>query len=72
MKIGVPVFVDLHVFSIIRVQSVPAVLDFRPPFEIAFIILERNSIDEGFDGKILRFKENNRYAIEPFIDRRVT
>lgn len=37
-----------------------------------FIILERNSIDEGFDGKILRFKENNRYAIEPFIDRRVT
>lgn len=35
-----------------------------------FVILERNTIDEGFEGKLLRFKENNRYSIEPFIDRR--
>ena len=35
-----------------------------------FVVLERNAIDEGFQGKLLRFKENNRYSIEPFIDRR--
>ena len=35
-----------------------------------FIVLERNIIDEGFEGKLLRFKEDNRYSIEPFIDRR--
>ena len=35
-----------------------------------FVVLERNAIDEGFEGKLLRFKENNRYSIEPFIDRR--
>jgi hypothetical protein len=35
-----------------------------------FVILERNSIDEGFEGKLLRFKEENKYSIEPFIDRR--
>ena len=37
-----------------------------------FVVLERNTIDEGFEGKLLRFKEDNRYAIEPFIDRRYT
>lgn len=36
----------------------------------SFIILERNKTDEGYDGKILKFKENNRYSIEPYIDRR--
>ena len=36
-----------------------------------FIILERNQVEEGFEGKLLRFKEENRYMIEPFIDRRV-
>lgn len=36
-----------------------------------FIVLEKNTIDEGFEGKLLRFKEDNRYSIEPFIDRRV-
>lgn len=36
-----------------------------------FIILERNRTDEGFDGKILRFKDVNRYAVEPYIDRRM-
>lgn len=35
-----------------------------------FVVLERNAIDDGFEGKLLRFKENNRYSIEPFIDRR--
>lgn len=35
-----------------------------------FIVLERNTIEEGFEGKLLRFKEHNRYSIEPFIDRR--
>jgi len=36
-----------------------------------FIVLERNQTEDGFDGKILRFKKNNRYSIEPFIDRRI-
>ena len=36
-----------------------------------FIMLERNTIDEGFEGKLLRFKQENKYMIEPFIDRRV-
>jgi len=35
-----------------------------------FIVLEKNTIDDGFEGKLLRFKPNNRYIIEPFIDRR--
>ena len=36
-----------------------------------FIILERNSTDDGFDGKILRFKNQNKFMIEPYIDRRI-
>ena len=36
-----------------------------------FIVLEKNSIDEGFEGKLLRFKSGPRYAVEPFIDRRI-
>tara|TARA_R110001592_G_scaffold188358_3_gene433517 strand:+ start:21236 stop:21697 length:462 start_codon:yes stop_codon:yes gene_type:complete len=35
------------------------------------IILERNKTEDGYDGKVLRFKGTNKYAIEPFIDRRV-
>ena len=35
-----------------------------------FIVLEKNVIDDGFEGKLLRFKGDNRYAIEPFLDRR--
>lgn len=35
-----------------------------------FIILSKTETDNGFDGKLLRFKKNNRYVIEPFIDRR--
>ncbi|MGI9268979.1 MAG: hypothetical protein ACR2PE_00460 [Porticoccus sp.] len=35
-----------------------------------FIVLEKNTIDDGFEGKLLRFKPDNRYTIEPFIDRR--
>ncbi len=36
-----------------------------------FIILERNSTDEGYDGKILRFTGLNKFMVEPYIDRRV-
>ena len=36
-----------------------------------FIVLEKNTIDEGFEGKLLRFKPNNKYTVEPFIDRRL-
>ena len=36
----------------------------------SFIVLDRTTTDEGSDGKILRFKNENRYLIEPFIDRR--
>jgi len=36
-----------------------------------FVILEKNTIDDGFEGKILRFKQENKYSIEPFIDRRI-
>lgn len=35
-----------------------------------FVVLEKNAIDDGFEGKLLRFKEDNKYTIEPFIDRR--
>ena len=35
-----------------------------------FVVLERNTIDDGFEGKLLRFKGDNKYSIEPFIDRR--
>ena len=35
-----------------------------------FIILEKNTIEDGFEGKLLRFKPHNKYTIEPFIDRR--
>ena len=38
----------------------------------SFVVLERNKTDEGFDGKVLRFKDINRYIIEPYIDRRIT
>ena len=36
-----------------------------------FIVLEKNTVDEGFEGKLLRFKPDNKYTIEPFIDRRL-
>ena len=36
----------------------------------SFVVLDRTATDEGSDGKILRFKNENRYLIEPFIDRR--
>ena len=36
----------------------------------SFLVLDRSATDEGSDGKILRFKNENKYMIEPFIDRR--
>lgn len=36
-----------------------------------FIVLEKNIIDEGFEGKLLRFKPGHKYVVEPFIDRRI-
>jgi hypothetical protein len=36
----------------------------------SFLVLDRSTTDEGSDGKILRFKNENKYMIEPFIDRR--
>jgi len=34
-----------------------------------FIILSRENIDEGSEGKILKFKSEGKYRIEPFLQR---
>jgi hypothetical protein len=34
-----------------------------------FIVLSRESTDEGVEGKILRFESQDRYKIEPFLQR---
>lgn len=34
-----------------------------------FIVLSRESTDEGVEGKVLRFESENRYKIEPFLQR---
>ena len=36
-----------------------------------FIVLSRENIDEGFEGKILRFEPSGRYRIEPFVQRNI-
>ena len=36
----------------------------------SFIVLERKENDGDSEGKLLRFKGQNRFMIEPFIDRR--
>jgi len=36
-----------------------------------FIVLSRENINEGSEGKILRFESSGKYRIEPFIQRNV-
>ena len=36
-----------------------------------FIVLSRESIDEGSEGKVLRFESYGKYRIEPFIQRNI-